>query len=311
MSTLITRIYEAYGDALNAVSELKKNRFGDNAIHLISMAPNDPAQAEMSLEARIAEAGIPAADAAAFAKAVQQGYSLVAVNAVMGAALKATAIVNAHHPLKGVVECKDYYVSTVQEGAPLSSFFGLPVLLRDPTPFATFWNMPSLVKTSTPLSNFFSIPSLWRQPSSETTFFGFPKLLRSKETLSSWYNLPLLVKTRRPFSEFFRMPELTSVAAPFSAFFRIPSLINERGWDAQTQGVPKLLDNSASLSKFFGWRVLTQGGSTTFPASGVNKLSGDPAPLSSKLSMPTLMNGDESFSTRFGIPLLLKPRARN
>ena len=65
MSTLITRIYEAYGDALNAVSELKRNRFGENAIHLISMAPNDPAQADMSLEDRIAEAGIPAADAKA------------------------------------------------------------------------------------------------------------------------------------------------------------------------------------------------------------------------------------------------------
>ena len=182
MSTLITRTYEAYGDALNAVGELKKNRFGD--IHLISMAPNDAGEAGLSLEDRIIAAGVPAADASAFAKAVQQGYSIVAVRAVMGVGQKATAILNAHNPMQGAVEGKDYYVSTVNEGTPLSSVLGLPVLLRDPTPFATFWNMPSLVKSSTPLSNFFSIPSLWRQPSSETTFFGIPKLIRSKQTLS-------------------------------------------------------------------------------------------------------------------------------
>ena len=180
MSTLITRIYEAYGDALSAVNELKKNRFGDTAIHLISMAPNDPSEAGLSLEERIVKAGIPAGDAAGFAASIQQGHSLLAVNAVMGVALKATAIMNAHNPMTGAVERKDYYVSTVQQGTPFSSIFGLPVLLSDPTPFATFWNMPSLVKSATPLSNFFSIPSLWRQPSTETTFFGFPKLLRGE-----------------------------------------------------------------------------------------------------------------------------------
>ena len=120
MSTLITRIYEAYGDALNAVSELKRNRFGEAAIHLISMAPNDPAQADMSLEERIAAAGIPAADSADFAKAVRQGHSLVAVRAVMGVGQKATAILNAHSPMQGAVERKDYYISTVDRGTPLS-----------------------------------------------------------------------------------------------------------------------------------------------------------------------------------------------
>ena len=231
MSTLITRIYEAYGDALSAVSELKKNRFGDSAITLISMAPNDPSETGVSLEDRILQAGVPAADVGAFAASVRQGGSLVAVKAVMGVGLKATAIMNAHNPMQGAVERKDYYVSTVDRGTPLSSVMGLPVLARDPTPFATFWNMPSLVRCSTPLSNFFSLPSLWRQPSSETTFFGFPKLIRSKETFSSWYNLPLLIKSGRPFNEFFRMPELTSITSPFSAFFRMPCLINERGWD--------------------------------------------------------------------------------
>ncbi len=308
MSTLITRIYEAYGDALSAVNELKRNRFGDNAIHLISMAPNDPSEAEMTLEDRIIKAGVPAGDAGVFAAAIREGHSLVAVRAVMGVGLKATAILNAHNPKQGAVERKDYYVSTVDQGTPLSSVFGLPVLLRDPTPFATFWNMPSLVRSSTPLSNWFSVPTLWRQPSTETTFFGFPKLLRSKQTLSSWYNLPLLIKSGRPFNEFFRMPELTSVAAPFSAFFRIPSLINERGWDAQVQGVPKLVDNSASLSRFFGWRVLTEKSSPIFPSSGVNNLSDTPAPLSSILCIPTVLKGGGSLSGAFGIPLLLNKR---
>ena len=309
MSTLITRIYEAYGDALGAVSELKRNQFG-NAVHLISLAPNDAAASGHTLEERILAAGVPQADVAAFAASVQQGHSLIVVHAVMGVALKATAILNAHNPVKGAVESKDYYVSTVQRGAPLSSIFGLPVLLSDPTPFATFWNMPSLVKSSTPLSNFFSIPSLWRQPSSETTLFGFPKLLRSKQTLSSWYNLPLLIKSGRPFNEFFRMPELTRITSPFSAFFRMPCLINESGWDAQVQGVPKLVDSSASLSRFFGWRVLTETSSTTFPSSSVNDLGGTPAPLSSMLSLPTVLKDGGSLSAMFGIPLLLNRKTR-
>jgi len=309
MSTLITRFYEAYGDALSAVNELKRNKFG-NAVQLISLAPNDAAESGETLEDRILRAGVPPADVAAFAAAVQQGHSLIVVKAVMGVALKATTILNAHKPIKDAVESKDYYASTVQQGTPLSSVLGWPVLLRDPTPFATFWNMPSLVKSSTPLSNFFSIPSLWRQPSSETTLFGFPKLLRSKQTLSSWYNLPLLVKTKRPFNEFFRMPELTSISSPFSAFFRMPCLINERGWDAQVQGVPKLVDSSVSLSRFFGWRVLTDKSTPIFPSSGVNNLSGTPAPLSSMLSMPTVLKGGGSLSAMFGIPLLLNRKTR-
>jgi len=309
MSTLITRIYEAYGDALSAVNELKRNQFG-SAVHLISLAPNDDTAPGETLEDRIFKAGIPQADVAAFAAAVQQGQSLIVVNAVMGVALKATAILNAHNPRTDAVESKDYYVSTVQRGSPLSSILGLPVLSRDPTPFATFWNMPSLVKSATPLSNFFSIPSLWRQPSSETTLFGFPKLLRSKQTLSSWYNLPLLVNSKRPFNEFFRMPELTSITSPFSAFFRIPCLINESGWDAQVQGVPKLVDSSASLSRFFGWRVLTEKSTPIFPSSGVNDLGGTPAPLSSMLSMPTVLKDGGSLSAMFGIPLLLNRKPR-
>ena len=309
MSTLITRIYEAYGDALSAVNELKRNQFG-SAVHLISLAPNDAAASGETLEDRILKAGIPQADVAAFAAAVQQGQSLIVVNAVMGVALKATAILNAHNPRTDALESKDYYVSTVQRGSPLSSILGLPVLSRDPTPFATFWNMPSLVKSATPLSNFFSIPSLWRQPSSETTLFGFPKLLRSKQTLSSWYNLPLLVNSKRPFNEFFRMPELTSITSPFSAFFRIPCLINESGWDAQVQGVPKLVDSSASLSRFFGWRVLTEKSTPIFPSSGVNDLGGAPAPLSSMLSMPTVLKDGGSLSAMFGIPLLLNRKPR-
>jgi len=98
MSTLITRVYEAYGDALNAVNELKKNRFTDQSVRLFSMAPND-AEGGQALVDRIVQAGVPAADAQAFASLLEQGHSLVTVRAVMGVGQKATAIVNAHHPM--------------------------------------------------------------------------------------------------------------------------------------------------------------------------------------------------------------------
>ena len=299
MSTLLTRMYEAYGDALDAVHELKKNRFTDANVHLISLAPNAPHEGP-DLHTRIMAAGVPAADASALASLIEQGQTLIVVKAVMGVALKANSILDAYHPIAQSKVAKEYYQSLLDRAAPLSSAFGLPTLYRDPTPFATFWNMPSIAGSAT--------PSLWHQPSRETTFFGFPKLLRTKQTFSSWYNLPMLTKSQRPFSEFFRMPELTSISAPFSAFFRVPSLINEKGWDAQVQGVPKLTDSSASLSRFFGWPILTQQSGPMMPSQSVHNLSTKAAPFSGALQLPTLLRGRWSLSGMFGLPLLLNRR---
>ena len=54
--------------------------------------------------------------------------------------------------------------------------------------------------------------------------------------------------------------------------------------------------------------MLTETSSPIFPAAGVNNLSGTPAPLSSMLSLPTVLKGGGSLSAMFGIPLLWNRR---
>ena len=75
--------------------------------------------------------------------------------------------------------------------------------------------------------------------------------------------------------------------------------------DAQVQGVAKLTDPSASLSRFLGWRILTQDSAPLLPTEGVNKLSKTASPLSSLLSIPTTVRSGASLSSIFGLPLLL------
>ena len=301
MSTLNTRIYRDYGDAVNAVNRLHKKKFNKNFVFLISNAENHTSESDGTLEERIAKAGIPASDATSFAEFIQQGYSLVAVHAPWGESLNATTIMDKFSPEKITTANKKYQGPTFLNGSPFSTFFDIPLLSKDPTPFATFWNMPSIVRSSTPFSNWIGIPSIWRQPSVEKSLFGMPKLLRSKQSLSSWYNLPMLTKTARPFSQFFRMPELTRISTPFSAFFRVPSLINQKGWDAQVQGWPKLT-KSGTID------TVTKTDDTTFPSDGVHKLGRVADPLSSTLGLPTVSRRSWTVSGLLGIPLLVKSR---
>ena len=274
MSTLITRIYANYGDAVSTVNELHKKHFDKSHVMLVSTVENDPAEPNLSVEDRIARLNVPAGEVPSLIASVKKGQSVVAVNAMWGEAIKATTIMEKHGPEADPIQRKQYHVTTFPSGTPFSTFFGMPVLLKSSTPLSSFLNTPTVTKSSMLISNRLGWPSIWRQPSSDTTVFGIPKLLRTHQSFSSWFNLPLLTKTDRPFSRFFRMPELTSVATPFSAFFRFPSLITERGWDAQVQGWPKLMSNGTPFSQFFGLRVLTSG-ATIFPTSGVDRSTGE------------------------------------
>jgi hypothetical protein len=286
MSTLITRIYANYGDAVGTVNELHKKHFDKSHVSLVSTVENDPAEPNLSVEDRIARLNVPASDAPALITMVKQGKSVVAVNAMWGEAIKATTIMEKHGPEAEPVQRKQYHVTTFNDGTPLSTFFGMPVLLKSTKPLTSFWNIPALTKSSMLIFDRLGLPSIWRQPSSDKTIFGIPKLLRSDQSFSSFFGLPQLTKTDRPFSRFFNMPELTSVAAPFSAFFRFPSLINERGWDAQVQGWPKLINSATPFSNFLGLPVLTKS-NTTFLTSSVESSSRPASSVSSKSGKPT------------------------
>ena len=209
MSTTIPRIYDSYGDALNAANELKKNRFRDDEISLISNAPNreiggaaDPAMA-------IADAGIPADDVAAFAAVVADGKSLLVVRAVWGAAAKAVGIVDSHGPSEKGVGRREYYASSLADKTdddPFSDFtptFGFPTLLDDAAPFSRFWNLPLLLDDSTPFSNWLTFPTL------RTGYtFGEPKLIDAPDLFSRELRAPTL--WNKSISKELNIPELKS-----------------------------------------------------------------------------------------------------
>ncbi len=191
MTTIIPRIYESYGNALDAVAELRKNRYRSDEISLISNAPNREPGAEEEPSAAIAAAGIPADDVAAFAGVVAQGKSLLVVRAVWGAALMAIRVVDSHGPIDSGVGRREY--STVaaakakktvnaSPGSLFSSYFGWSMLMSDPAPFSNYFKWPVLINDSAPFSRMLG----WKTLKSGYTF-GKPKLtndpsLYSKES---------------------------------------------------------------------------------------------------------------------------------
>ena len=68
MSTIVTRIYETYGDALSATNELARNGFGKDAVSLVSNAPNREADADAAegSASAIETFGIPTREAGAW-----------------------------------------------------------------------------------------------------------------------------------------------------------------------------------------------------------------------------------------------------
>ena len=100
MSTLNTRIYRAYGDAVSTVNRLHKKKFDKNFVFLISNAENQASEPGVTLEERLAKAGIPASDTAGFIAFINQGYSLVAVHAPWGESRNAAIIMDKFSPEK-------------------------------------------------------------------------------------------------------------------------------------------------------------------------------------------------------------------
>ncbi len=191
MSTTISRIYETYGNALDAVNELKTKGFRDDEISLISNASNREAGPVEDISAEIAKAGIPSDDVSAFAAVVDAGKSLLVVRAVWGAAAKAIQIVDRDGRAEDGVGRKEYYASKLNDTSPFSSTFGLAMLWNDAAPFSRFWNLPLLTSDPTPFSSAFTLPTLWNG-----FLFGIPKLLSDGAIFSNELRIPLLLKSR-------------------------------------------------------------------------------------------------------------------
>jgi len=193
MSTTVARLYESYGNALEASNGLRKRGFNRDEIVLISRAANNEAGEIPDLPAEISQAGIPADDVASYVASIDGGKSLLVVRAAWGSAQKAIGIVDNHGPSDTDVGNREYYVSTTENPAnfSLSSYLGFPVLLLEAAPFSKFWNLPVLFANSAPFSSFFSFPLL-----SKGFTFGVPKLISNGSAFSDELKIPVLMKDK-------------------------------------------------------------------------------------------------------------------
>ena len=188
MSTIIPRFYDTYGNALDAVAQLRQSGYRDDEISLISTAPNREPGEETDPATAIAKAGIPRDDVAAFADVVHQGKSLLLVRAVWGAAVKAIGIVDSHAPSLTNVGRREYSSAHLAgERSKFSLTFGWPMLINDASPFSNFWKWPLLSSNATPFSSMFS----WSTLKSGYTF-GAPKLINKATLFSDELRLPTL-----------------------------------------------------------------------------------------------------------------------
>lgn len=81
------------------------------------------------------------------------------------------------------------------------------------------------------------------------------------------------------------------------------------GWDDATPmscalGMPVLLSEGASFSKFWGLPLLVRSGRTTSSGFGLRELKATPARWSHSLGLPLLSNKAAPLSSMLGLPLL-------
>lgn len=192
MTQTIVRMYGSHDNAMSAVNELKRNRFEDNEIHVVSAEGAHGGEGDGIVEA-IMKAYVLKSQAKVYAEGVRRGGTLVVVHAPFGSALEATEILDSHSPIDSGVPDTDHDRLTWDEAAPLSSTFQWPLLSSDSTPFSSFWNLPSLSRGRVfPALN---LPETTSPDASLSGAIGMPLLSRSAP-LS--FGLPLLTKSSAP-----------------------------------------------------------------------------------------------------------------
>ena len=178
----ITRIYNNYQQAADAINELKEYGISDDLIHLTTQA-NGHGQASAEAVTRSVMGGwIIKSDAEVYAQAVLNGQSLVTVRAPFGMGVDVAEILDAHWPAPSPVAEEEDRLPLWDEAAPLSSALGWKVRSDDPTPFSTYWHFPVLLK----------------KPGTISSKLGLPELIDSPTPFSSMLGLPLLLKPRPP-----------------------------------------------------------------------------------------------------------------
>jgi hypothetical protein len=208
MTTIITRLYAAEDHAKSAFEALK-DKLNETEINLVTSKSGKPAD----IEDLIVKGGVRRFEAAALAKKVLQGGSLVTVRAPWGFAKDTIKVLDSHGPVDSGVDFLERHVLPGwHQAAVLSPLLGLPllekfksniVLRNDPAPYSTFAKIPTL-----------------------TTWKSTTRLLNNPAPFSSLLSLPT-ISHLKPFSALVKNDKssvnlATRTASPLSDLFFLP-----------------------------------------------------------------------------------------
>jgi hypothetical protein len=212
MTQTICRMYSSPETARAAAEELLEFRQLTDAIRVIE----PPASEDVSLDAitkSIANCNVPRKEALVYAPRVQEGASLVVVQAPLFSAELVETCLDEHQPIPSGIVRPDPVRFLWDEAAPFSSALRLPTQYANPTPFSTFWNLPVLRK----------YVAAEREGMETIRFFSSRPGL-----FSGLFGWRMLLDKATPFSDFFGLPMVSRAVAPFSAALKLPTLILKR-----------------------------------------------------------------------------------
>lgn len=301
MTTPIVRLYETEQKARDAVGKLAEEGFPKETIFLVKPTFERDAGTADDLAVAAMAGFVPQDQVAVYAEGLKQGRSVVAIRAPFGQGALATHILDSCGPMETGLELPKGRPIAWEVGAPLSSAFLLPIILRNkPAPFSGTFGLPMLSSGRTFGSKYKELAS------SDYAFFGRSRLSQKAAPLSSLFGLKTLsTKARTSRTSSFGLPLLSQNAAPLSSKLgmhlltgRLPP--HEPAPFSAHLGLPTLSPGRSFLSRIFG-----ELGSPNFALFGRSRLSQKAAPLSSLFGLATISDkSGPSWTSSFGLPLL-------
>lgn len=223
----IARAFASDTQARSAVAELQEQGFAPESIQLLAQGPAAGSDGTISPQQALSFGfnlrNLDTDKAEALFDAAMEGRSLVLVQARFGESLAAETVLGRHDPivLAPFVE-EAVPITRWDEGAPLSSALGLPVLIkRTPDPVLlkgpTFESIPQLTR---PGFSLFGSGVMRDNPAPLSSMVGMGTLSKPKDNWKSSFGLPLLRSKAFVFG-----PSIIREPAPLSRLFRIPTII--------------------------------------------------------------------------------------
>ncbi|MFK8032406.1 MAG: hypothetical protein AB8G18_19455 [Gammaproteobacteria bacterium] len=225
----VVRMYPSEDQAREAIRLLEKEDLAGSSMHLFAPVAGSEAQ---TIKNAIADGQLPGSHIHVCRRALEKGHYVLTVEPHFYRGEETEMIMNSC----GAVDTDLLPEYHVYNPAPLSDFFGLPVLAKHNHSL----NAKQLTSSSWSFSSMFGLGMLSDKATPLSSIFGLKTLTQAKSKNSS-FGLPLLSKKPTPLSSTIGMKPLTSAKSKNSSF-----------------GIPLLSHNPAPLSSLFNIRLLSK-----------------------------------------------------